>query len=80
MRRRTRKLVGVGVTLVFVVVYALVAMALAQARFVEGAPDLLQWIYYAVIGMAWVLPVMPLIRWMERPDPGFAPESWTPEA
>ena len=71
MRARQRKLVGVVVTIAFVIVYALVAMALAQARFVQGAPDLLQWVYYAVIGMAWVLPMMPLIRWMERPDHGF---------
>ena len=71
MRARQRKLVGVVVTIAFVIVYALVAMALAQARFVQGAPDLLQWVYYAVIGMAWVLPMMPLIRWMERPDPSF---------
>ncbi len=70
MRRRTRKFIGVAVTLAFVVTYALVAMALAQARFVLGAPDLLQWTYYAVIGTGWVLPMMPLIRWMERPDAG----------
>ena len=65
---RQRKFIGVVATLAFVVVYALVAMALAQARFVQTAPDLLQWLYYAVIGMAWVIPLMPLIRWMERPD------------
>ena len=69
MRRRQRKFFGVAATLAFVVVYALVAMALAQARFVQSAPDLLQWVYYAVIGMGWVVPLMPLIRWMERPDP-----------
>jgi hypothetical protein len=68
MRRRQRKLFGVALTLAFVIVYALVAMALAQARFVQGAPSALQWAYYALIGMGWVLPVMPLIRWMERPD------------
>ena len=63
-------------TLAFVLVYALAAMALAQARFVEGAPGLLQWIYYAVIGMAWILPLMPLIRWMERPDAGLPRDGW----
>jgi hypothetical protein len=25
-------------------------------------------IYYAVAGLGWVLPAMPLIRWMSRPD------------
>lgn len=68
MRRRQRKFIGVLATLAFVIVYALVAMALAQAHFVQTAPDLLQWVYYAAIGMGWVLPIMPLIRWMERPD------------
>lgn len=68
MRRSQRKFIGVVLTLAFVIVYALIAMALAQARFVQGAPALLQWTYYAVIGMGWILPIMPLIRWMERPD------------
>ncbi len=68
MRRRHRKFVGVLLTILFVVVYALVAMALAQGRFIHDAPGLLQSVYYAIIGMAWILPLMPLIRWMERPD------------
>lgn len=67
MRRRHRKLIGVFLTLAFVVVYALAAMALAQARFIHDAPGYVQGAYYAVIGMAWILPIMPLIRWMERP-------------
>ena len=80
MNRRLRKFIGVFLTLIFVIVYALVAMALAQARFVQGAPDLLQWLYYASIGMAWILPLMPLIRWMQRPDAGMEPEPWIDEA
>ncbi len=68
MRRRTRKFLGVFLTIGFVIVYALVAMALAQSRVIQNAPGFAQGIYYAVIGMAWILPIMPLIRWMERPD------------
>jgi hypothetical protein len=68
MRRRQRKFIGVFVTIAFVVVYALVAMALAQGRLIQNAPGYIQGAYYAIIGMAWILPVMPLIRWMERPD------------
>ena len=68
MRRRQRKFLGVLITIGFVVVYALVAMALAQSRFIHEAPGVVQGLYYAVIGMAWILPIMPLIRWMERPD------------
>lgn len=41
MKQRTRKLVGTVLILVFVCVYALVAMALAQGRITE-APKLVQ--------------------------------------
>ena len=68
MRRRQRKFVGVAATIAFVVVYALIAMALSQIRFQPGAPSIWQWLFYAVVGMGWILPLMPLIRWMERPD------------
>jgi predicted membrane channel-forming protein YqfA (hemolysin III family) len=67
MQRRIRKLVGTLAIFVFVIFYALVAMALAESRIVD-APKLIQTIFYVVLGLAWILPVMPLIRWMERPD------------
>jgi hypothetical protein len=64
MTIRTRKLVGTVVMLTLVIVYALVAMGLAQGRVTE-APGWLQGILYAVIGIAWILPAMVIIRWME---------------
>lgn len=67
MNRRTRKLIGAITILVYVSLYALVAMAISQGR-VQEANKVLQAIYYAVVGMAWIIPLMPLIRWMERPD------------
>jgi uncharacterized membrane protein YuzA (DUF378 family) len=66
VQQRTRKFIGAVAMLVFVVVYALVAMVLAQARPTQDAPVLLQTLIYAVLGLAWILPLMPLIRWMER--------------
>ena len=68
MPRRTRKLVGTLAIIVFVFAYGPLAMALAESRIVE-APQVIQALAYAVIGLAWILPLMPLIRWMERPDP-----------
>ncbi len=65
MRTRKRKFVGTIVMVSFVMVYALVAMALAQSRPVQEAPDLLRGLYYVIVGMAWVLPMLPLIKWME---------------
>ena len=81
MTRRQRKFVGVIVTLVIVVVWALGAMLLSlHINFDKGAPSALQWVYYAVAGMGWVLPIMPLIRWMQKPDAGMEPEPWIDEA
>jgi Protein of unknown function (DUF2842) len=65
--RRTRKLVGAIAMLVFVCLYSLVAMMIAQGR-LQDADALWQGIYYVVAGMGWILPMMPLIKWMERPD------------
>lgn len=64
--RRQRKLIGAVILLGFVIVYALVAMALAQARPVQEASKLGQGIFYAMLGIGWILPILPLIRWMER--------------
>ena len=48
-------------------VWALVAMALAQLPVIK-ANGVVEVIYYVVAGLGWVLPAMPLIRWMSRPD------------
>lgn len=68
MTRRTRKLIGAVFALGFVVVYALAAMALAQARPLQEANGLVQGLCYAALGIAWIVPLLPLIKWMERPD------------
>lgn len=66
MTSRTRKMVGGLVMLAFVLLYALVAMSLADSRPVNEAPELVRSGVYIVLGLAWVLPMMPLIVWMER--------------
>ncbi len=66
MNPRARKLVGGAGMLGFVLVYALVAMALADSRPVNEAPAVLRTALYVVLGLAWVLPMMPMIVWMER--------------
>ena len=66
MSPRFRKLLGAFVMIAFVLVYALVAMAVADSRPMHEAPALVQTLLYIVLGLAWVLPLMPLVRWMER--------------
>lgn len=60
---RIRKLIGGTVLIVLVVGWALVAMALAQLP-VFKANGLVETIYYVVAGLGWVLPAMPLVKWM----------------
>jgi hypothetical protein len=64
---RRRKLIGAIALIVLVVTWALVAMALAQAPVIK-ANGVVEVIYYVVAGLGWVLPAMPLIAWMSRPD------------
>jgi hypothetical protein len=64
---RVRKLVGAVMLIVLVVTWALLAMALAQSAVIK-ANGVIEVLYYAIAGLGWVLPAMPLIRWMSRPD------------
>jgi hypothetical protein len=64
---RLRKLLGAIMLIALVVTWALVAMALAQSAVVK-ANGVIEVIYYVIAGLGWVLPAMPLIRWMSRPD------------
>jgi Protein of unknown function (DUF2842) len=63
---RLRKLVGAVALIVLVLAWALVAMALAQSPAIK-ANGFVEVIYYVVAGLGWVLPAMPLVRWMSQP-------------
>src|ERR1700730_14939355 len=62
---RIRKLLGAFALIALVVLWALTAMAVAQFPVVK-ANGFLETIYYVLAGLGWVLPAMPLIRWMSR--------------
>jgi hypothetical protein len=62
---RIRKLFGAFALIVLVVTWALLAMAVAQFPAVK-ANGILETLYYVVAGLGWVLPAMPLIRWMSQ--------------
>ena len=53
--------------LVLVVVWSLMGMTIAQTPWLANS-GLLQAIFYVVAGLGWVLPAMPIISWMSRPD------------
>jgi hypothetical protein len=62
---RIRKLLGAVALIALVVIWSLLAMAVAQFPIVK-ANGVLETLYYVVAGLGWVLPAMPLIRWMSR--------------
>ena len=53
--------------LVLVVVWSLLGMTIAQTPWLANS-GLLQAIFYVVAGLGWVLPAMPIVSWMSRPD------------
>jgi hypothetical protein len=63
MSIRTRKLIGTFALFALVIAWALVAMAVAQFPPIFNNPWLAG-IYYVVAGLGWVLPAMPLVKWM----------------
>jgi hypothetical protein len=67
MNIRTRKLVGTVGLLVLVTAWALLAMAFAQFA-LRAQSGWVMILFYAVAGLGWVLPAMPLVAWMQRPD------------
>lgn len=68
MSIRIRKLIGAVALLALVIVWALLAMAISLPA-LASANGLVAALYYVVAGLGWVLPAMPLIKWMSRPDP-----------
>jgi len=67
MTIRVRKFIGTIALLVLVSVWGMVAMALAQSV-LTNINGFVATLYYIVAGLGWVLPAMPLISWMARPD------------
>lgn len=63
MSIRTRKLIGAVALFALVSVWALIAMAFAQFPLLRDS-RLLAGLYYVIAGLGWVLPAMPLIKWM----------------
>jgi hypothetical protein len=67
MTIRTRKFLGAIALLVLALVWSLMGMAAAQMPAVANS-GWLQAVFYVVVGLGWVLPAMPIVSWMQRPD------------
>jgi predicted membrane channel-forming protein YqfA (hemolysin III family) len=59
----SRKLAGITLILLLIVFWAAFVASLAQV--VGRWPILVQAPFYLFMGIAWIIPLKPLIRWME---------------
>jgi hypothetical protein len=64
MNPRVRKLIGLFAILGFLLLYM---GAIARLAAYVPAHGPWQFIYFALAGICWGLPVLPLISWMNRP-------------
>ena len=62
MSPESRKGWGMTAIVVFVAIYALVVALFAPA--ITRLPVLAQTLLYLILGIAWALPLRPLINWM----------------
>ena len=67
MTIRTRKFFGAIALIVLACVWSLTGMAVAQMPWLARS-GVLQAVFYVVAGLGWVLPAMPIVSWMARPD------------
>ena len=54
--------------LLFVVIYALLAMVVAQATAMKVESGFWRTLIFAALGLGWAIPIVPLIGWMEKRD------------
>lgn len=63
MEPSPRKLVGITLILALIVGWA--AFVASLARTVGGWPVLIQAVFYLLMGLAWIIPLKPLVRWIQ---------------
>jgi hypothetical protein len=63
MQPSARKLAGIGAILLLILIWA--ALVASLAPFVGKWPVLVQAPFYLVMGIAWIIPLKPLVRWAQ---------------
>ena len=58
-----RSLVGIGLILLLIAVWAVFVASLAQL--VGTWPIPVQALYYLIMGIVWIIPLKPLVRWVQ---------------
>ena len=62
---RTKKLIGTILILIWVPIYALLAMRVGLSV-LSGANPFVELLYYAIAGTVWIIPIGLMLPWMTR--------------
>ena len=57
--------VGAGIAAILLLIVALAVLVATFSGEVGRWPGLIQALFYLVIGVVWIAPMKPLLRWME---------------
>ena len=58
-----RKLTGIAIILLLILIWAALVASLASV--IGKLPILVQGAFYLVMGIAWIIPLKPLLRWSQ---------------
>jgi predicted membrane channel-forming protein YqfA (hemolysin III family) len=64
-RRTPTARAGVGIALILAIILVWAALVASLAPYVGQWPVLVQAAFYLVMGIAWIIPLKPLVRWMQ---------------
>ena len=57
--------VGAGIAAILLLIAALAVLVATQSAVIGRWPGFLQALFYVLVGVAWIAPLKPLLRWME---------------
>jgi hypothetical protein len=63
VRPSGRKLAGIAIIMLLILIWAALVASLAPV--IGKLPILVQGAFYLVMGIAWIIPLKPLLRWTE---------------
>ncbi len=65
MKKRSKKLIGSIIILLYLIIYALIAMKIGT-EILNQTSAILQTIYYCISGIVWIIPVMIIMKKIEK--------------
>jgi MFS-type transporter involved in bile tolerance (Atg22 family) len=65
MTPRTKKFIGTIIMVIFVLFYILVVAGIAP-RILNQQSKAVEMAFYVIAGLAWIVPLLPLVKWMEK--------------